>query len=421
MQVMAASVISISSNLSEESVGSHAPRVILFSVIPAIIPIIPEVPIVPTDPIVALEVGAVSVVSPTEVLDLVDYSSSSGSDPSKDSFPLVPDLPLVSPFLCSNDSEADRSHLGRPDHRDHHLMILLNHHLSFPLLLLFPHPGFIDDQQLLSDPRVGPIPARRLAWRCISHHSSDHHSLPDVTLDSSSSSSSSDSSSDSSSIHSSGCDSSSLAYSGPSTRVVSPRSTPLSTPYPPTTSESSLGSSSERLLDSSSPYSGPSCKICRSPTASVPSSTHISRSIAHTPADLLPPRKRFRDLYLHKDSGEEHMETGTANAAAVTDLGIDEGVGAPTEDGIAEHGLILSETVARDEIETDTRDIVDGGDDRVTHPGRFHDHTVAIPVHRKQIFESVQRFQGHRIVRVDLGFTIMADRFSALEQDNTRL
>ncbi|GKF13448.1 hypothetical protein Tco_0054910 [Tanacetum coccineum] len=73
---MAALIISIS---SEESVGSHALRVILFGAIPAIIPIIPEVSIVPANPIVAPE----------------------------DSLPPVPDLPLVSPFLCFDDSEAD--------------------------------------------------------------------------------------------------------------------------------------------------------------------------------------------------------------------------------------------------------------------------------------------------------------------------
>ncbi|GKG48236.1 hypothetical protein Tco_0510121, partial [Tanacetum coccineum] len=51
---MAAPIISIS---SEESVGSHAPRVILFGVIPVIIRVIPEVHIVPADPIVALKEG----------------------------------------------------------------------------------------------------------------------------------------------------------------------------------------------------------------------------------------------------------------------------------------------------------------------------------------------------------------------------
>ncbi|GJZ96277.1 hypothetical protein Tco_0668611, partial [Tanacetum coccineum] len=104
---MAAPIISISPDSSEESVGYHAPRVILFGAIPAIILVILEVPIIPADLIVAPEVGAVPVVSPTGVLNLVDYSSSSDSDPSRDSLPPTPDLPLVSPFLCSDDSEAD--------------------------------------------------------------------------------------------------------------------------------------------------------------------------------------------------------------------------------------------------------------------------------------------------------------------------
>ncbi|GKG15607.1 hypothetical protein Tco_0357930, partial [Tanacetum coccineum] len=38
---------------------------------------------------------------------LVDYSSYSDSDPSEDSLPLTPELPLVSPLLCFDDSEAD--------------------------------------------------------------------------------------------------------------------------------------------------------------------------------------------------------------------------------------------------------------------------------------------------------------------------
>ncbi|GJW59254.1 putative reverse transcriptase domain-containing protein [Tanacetum coccineum] len=88
-------------------VGSHTPRVILFGVIPAIIPIIPKVPVVPTNPIVTPEVGTVLVISPVGVLDLVDYSPSSDSDPSKNSLPPAPDLPLVSPFLYSDDTEED--------------------------------------------------------------------------------------------------------------------------------------------------------------------------------------------------------------------------------------------------------------------------------------------------------------------------
>nr|GEW11995.1 putative reverse transcriptase domain-containing protein [Tanacetum cinerariifolium] len=97
VKLMAASIIFISSDSFEESVGFRAPRVILFGAIPAIILVIPEVPIVIVDPLVAPKVGTVSVVSLAGVLNLVDYSSSSDSDPSKDSLPPVLDLPLVSP------------------------------------------------------------------------------------------------------------------------------------------------------------------------------------------------------------------------------------------------------------------------------------------------------------------------------------
>nr|GEV11951.1 hypothetical protein [Tanacetum cinerariifolium] len=56
--------------------------------------------------LVAPEVGAVSITSPTRVLDLVDYLSFD-CDLSEDSLPPAPDLPLVSPFLCFDDSEGD--------------------------------------------------------------------------------------------------------------------------------------------------------------------------------------------------------------------------------------------------------------------------------------------------------------------------
>ncbi|GKC86657.1 hypothetical protein Tco_1147306, partial [Tanacetum coccineum] len=318
--VMAAPIISISSDSSKESVGSRTPQVILFGVIPAIIHVIHEVPIVPSDLIVAPEVRTVLVVSPTGVLDSVDYSSSSDSDPLEDSIPLVPVFLLVSPFLCSDDSKADCE--------------------SEP-----------------AEKRVGPILACRLAWRRVSHHSSNRHSSPD----SSSSSSPSDHSlSGHTPPDTTDADTStpprfvhrSLARTPRRSEAFRRwRSAPLSTPYPPTTSESSLGLSSERSLDSSSPSSRPSRKRCRSPTASVPSSTHVSRSIAPTPADLLPPRKRFRDSYSSEDSGEEHMEVDTADAEAVADVGISEGVIAHPKDGVG-MGFEVEASAA------DTREIV---------------------------------------------------------------
>nr|GEW41432.1 hypothetical protein [Tanacetum cinerariifolium] len=233
------------------------------------------------------------------------------------------------------------SHLGHPHHRDHHLVTLLHHYLSFPLPMLLPHTGFVDGQRFLSDPvrlflsvdltaptlmdrvsctarnRVEPFPAHRLAWRRVSHRLLDRHSSPDFTSDSSSS----------------GFDASGQSHSGPSTRVTSSRlvyslvmtprysvafrrwrSAPLSIHYPSTTSQSSLDLSFERSLDPSSLSAGLSRKRCRSPTTSVPSSTPVLRSITPTHADLLP-----------------HQ--------AVPDLGINDRVGAHTKDGIVAEAL----------------------------------------------------------------------------------
>ncbi|GKB26699.1 putative reverse transcriptase domain-containing protein, partial [Tanacetum coccineum] len=152
------------------------------------------------------------------------------------------------------------------------------------------------DRPPSQDPYVATVAPRRLASRHASPRSSDHHS------------SSSSSSSDSSPVHSSGLDASDQAHSGPSTRDVSPRLSLLSTLYPPTTSESSSGDSSERPMYSSSHSVGPSRKRCRSSVDYVPSSTPVMGSLAPTRADLLPPRKRFRDSYSSEASIEEDTE-----------------------------------------------------------------------------------------------------------------
>ncbi|GKA74338.1 putative reverse transcriptase domain-containing protein [Tanacetum coccineum] len=116
------------------------------------------------------------------------------------------------------------------------------------------------------------------------------------------------------------------------------------------TSESSPDSSSERLLDSSLPSTRPSRKRCRSPTTLVPSSTPVSRSIAPALADL-PPHQRFRDSYLSEVSREEHMEIGTTDVVTVANLGISEGVGAHTKDGIDLGVEVTTSDIREDEEE----------------------------------------------------------------------
>ncbi|GKF51820.1 hypothetical protein Tco_0148287 [Tanacetum coccineum] len=120
------------------------------------------------------------------------------------------------------------------------------------------------------------------------------------------------------------------------------------------TSESSPYSSFERSLDLSSLFAEPSRKRCKSPTTSVSSSTPVLRSIAPTHADLLPPCKRFRDSYSPENSREEHMDIGTADAEAVVDLGISDGVRVHTKDGIGMGVEITASDIREDKEEFET-------------------------------------------------------------------
>ncbi|GKG54624.1 hypothetical protein Tco_0560279, partial [Tanacetum coccineum] len=52
---------------------------------------------------------------------------------------------------------------------------------------------------------------------------------------------------------------------------------------------------------------------------------------------------------------------------------------------------------------------------------RFRDHTEAIPVHRIQVIEGVQREHGHRIVGVESAVTALSERIAKLEMGNRRL
>nr|GFC36228.1 hypothetical protein [Tanacetum cinerariifolium] len=56
-------------------------------------------------------------------------------------------------------------------------------------------------------------------------------------------------------------------------------------------------------------YARPSRKRCRSPVATVISSIHATRALVPSRADLLPPRKRFRDSISPEDSVEEDIDT----------------------------------------------------------------------------------------------------------------
>ncbi|GJT32300.1 putative reverse transcriptase domain-containing protein [Tanacetum coccineum] len=271
---MAAPVISISSDVSVESVGSSFPRVILIGSISVEVPVAPEV-------------GAAAVASPAGVLEL-DTHSSSEADPSESSPPPVSVAPMVSPFLCSDDSESDTemperhvsptyitytlrcpmlnsieeqistcTHVGIPSGIRRRRAILIRPGEDIPIGRLYrTHPGG-PCRALTARKSVRSLPSHRLALRTPWCSEAYFHW----------------------------------------------RSALLSTMYPQMTSESSTGDSS------SESSAGPSCKRCRSSATTVTSSIHATRALVPSRADLLPPGKRFRDSISPKGSVEEDIDT----------------------------------------------------------------------------------------------------------------
>ncbi|GJY92785.1 putative reverse transcriptase domain-containing protein [Tanacetum coccineum] len=407
VKIMAASAIAISSDSSDESVGSPPSQVILFGDIPTVIPstfvVAPETStIAPVISSAAPVVETTLVASPTGLCGLVPYSGSDSDSPDEMSSPEhISPLPAISPFLCTDSSDGPPSqdpYVATVARWRSRVTTRPSSSSEFPIAPVTAPPRIRRRSAILIRPeeaipfgrpyrthlngprklltarkRVGPLPARRLASRHASPHSSDHHS------------SSSSSSSDSSPVHSLGLDASDQAHSGSSTRDVSPRlcypprraprrseafhrwcAAPLSTLYPPTTSESSSGDSSERPLHSSSHSAGPSRKRCRSPVDSVPSSTPVMGSLAPTRADLLPPRKRFRDSYSSEASIEEDAEVGPIETRVDMELGIGDG------DDVRDHVEIDPRDVrdATNEYEADTSagDTVEVGVDPMSVP-----------------------------------------------------
>ncbi|GKF01533.1 hypothetical protein Tco_0028456, partial [Tanacetum coccineum] len=226
---------------------------------------------------------------------------------------------------------------------------------------------------------VRPLPSHRLALRYTSHH------LDHFTSGSSSSHSSSDHSSFGHSISShslSGHTPPDTTYADSSTPSIfvhpslarTPRyseaylrwrSASLSTMYPPTTSESSAEDSS------SESSAGPSRKRCRSPAATVISSIHATRDLVLSRADLLSPRKRFRDSISLEDSVEEDINTDVlkdikADVTAV-EVVVDRDVEGGIDAGISmevDVGVDVEEEV-EDEVESSDRGTIEVGVDVV--------------------------------------------------------
>ncbi|GJY85692.1 hypothetical protein Tco_0499718 [Tanacetum coccineum] len=235
-QIMAASAIAISFDSSDESVGSPPSRVILFGDIPTVIPstsvVAPETStIAPVISSAAPMVETTLVASPTGLCGLVPYSGSDSDSPDEMSSPEhISLLPAISPFLCTDSSEAPDSSDGPPSQDPYvatiarwrsRVTIRPSSSSEFPIAPVTAPLGIRQRSAILIQPgeaipfgrpyrthlngprklltarkRAEPLLARRLASRHASPRSSDYHS------------SSSSSSSNSLPVHSLGLDAS---------------------------------------------------------------------------------------------------------------------------------------------------------------------------------------------------------------------
>ncbi|GJY33387.1 hypothetical protein Tco_0417856 [Tanacetum coccineum] len=368
-QVMAISVISISSDSSEDSVGTPAGRVILFGTIPTTIPdttpvITPpatqtDTPVIPTEtPIIAPTIPP----SPDYTPASLDYSpaSDSESDPSEDpSSDHIPPLPDISPFLSSDDDPTDSDTPDTPSSPTHDTPFT-------EITASTQRSPIIPRRRVMLLASGQPIP-----YDSSSEASSDFHS---------------DASSDSSSRHS-----------------LSDHSSP----------------------DLPSTSAGPSRKRRRSPMTSVPALSPISGALSPVRADLIPSPKRVKDSgYLAdvEDSDPEiqaDIDECFAYANALRDRGIEARVVVEADNRDE------TETVVRVKFIEDIPEPAQEGAVEVTYETlgdlvqRFHDHTQAIPVHRIQaIEEEAYRPQELRVKRG--GEKNVTDTSAAMKMPNIR-
>ncbi|GJR60079.1 hypothetical protein Tco_1502241 [Tanacetum coccineum] len=159
-KVIAISIVLVSLNASEDSVGTSSGWVILFGTIPTIIP--------DTTPIVTPLAAQNDIAStPTEIPS--DY---------------IPPLPALSPFLSSTDTSSDSATPDTPPSPTHDSLFWCGRPYRY-------HPNE-PVHMMTTRKRVGPLPTHRLAVR----HPVDYSSSDYFTSDDSSSETSSDFSSD---------------------------------------------------------------------------------------------------------------------------------------------------------------------------------------------------------------------------------
>ncbi|GJS31550.1 hypothetical protein Tco_0492170 [Tanacetum coccineum] len=463
--VMVISIILVSSDSSEDSVGTPATRVILFSTIPTTIL---DTTLSMTSPTTHIDTTPIPTISPTTP-PLPDYTPVSPDyspafdtefDPSEDpSSDHISPLPTTSPFLSSTDDSSDSDIPDTPPSPTHGTPFTettlstqrsptTSGALQLRVMILAPGQPILHSRPYRYHPN-GPVhmmTARKRVGPLSTHHDS-------------SSSSSSETSSDSSTDVLS--DSTSSCLSSDQSLPVSPlgmRPNHHLCSLVPSIHHSSTNS--ERPSHDSSSAS-PSCKRSRSPVASVPLSSPTLGALSYACADLLPSPKRIRrsksamDLEgCLKDSFEPYVprevslgvdfedESSKLSRSRGIDLEMDvdvvrsNGIDIDPEtqaeidecfayaDALRDRGIdarFVVEAIDREEIVIGMRGLVQVRVDRATHPVVANDiHEPAqegvVEVMYETLGDLVQRIVATRQQSAD-----MLERIQELERNNRRL
>ncbi|GKE72518.1 hypothetical protein Tco_1534559, partial [Tanacetum coccineum] len=220
---------------------------------------------------------------------------------------------------------------------------------------------------------------------------------------------------------------------------------------------SSDSSSRHSLSDHSSPdlpstYAGLSRKRRRSPMESVPALPPVPGALSPVRADLIPSPKRVRDSSYSEDVEVDPRETSLRDDIIVresdkpsrsrgTDIEVDDDVERSDwmdidlveavieacfdfTDIIRTSGvdvIVEAVTVARDDVETGTRDPIIVSDDGHTPP--VVPEVIPEPAQEgaaRGTYETLGSL-GHRIVGVESTVTALTKRVAELERDNRRL
>ncbi|GJR86547.1 hypothetical protein Tco_0210558 [Tanacetum coccineum] len=403
--VISALVISISSDSLNESVGSSIPRVILIGFIPI------EVPVVPADLPVALEVGAAAVASPAEVLKL-DTHSSLESGPSEGLMPPIPVAPMRSRVASRPSSPS-----GSLSPTNSTSEIPTAPIQPAPPAIVAPSTDIISPiiappepcRALTARKSVGPLPSHRLALRRSS-------ASPPLGM-------------------------------RPMLWLWSPASSTRFSSIAESSPSDSPATTSDRHSHSPSHFAGPSRKRCRSPATTVFSFIPTLGALVTTRADLLLPRKRFRDSYSSEDSVEDDIDAdmlvdikadaGAIEVAADMDIeaGVDTGIGIEVGDDIKDVNEGDAESSDRGTIEVGV-DVVAGIDilddmlmpDVVKHLEQvkevvqgIYGHVMEIPLQRLEGIEMRQRQLEAESLIASGERAGLLDRVEALERSNARL